>query len=173
MRKAMSKRDELFNALKEKKLISLYYDRIMFYDEGHGEIQFWTLDEDEEADCLILENKGAAIYFDTWELSDKSLYISRGGKIIGAFKFPNQNKIIANHNHFYVEEFATTMSEILDAYTPSKGDWTYCDYQQVVDLLKKNVENLDDKEKIQRSCIDIANFAMMAYYLNEGRKQHE
>lgn len=161
----MSKRDELFNALKEKNLISLYYDRVMFYDSGFGEIQFWTLDEDEETGCLILENKGVTIYFDKWELSDKDLYISRNDKTIGAFRLPNQNKIIANHNHFYVDEFAVTMSEFLDANVQEKGDWAYCNYQQVVDLLKKNVENLNDKERAHKSCIDIANFAMMAYYL--------
>ena len=164
----MSKRDELFNALKERNLVSLYKDRVMFYDEGFGEIQFWVLDEDEEVGCLVLENKGVTIYFDKWELSEKDLYISRNDKVVGAFRLPNQSKIIANHNHFYVDEFATTMSEFLDTNTPQKGDWACCNYQQVVDLLKKNVENLNDKEKIQKSCIDIANFAMMAFYLCRG-----
>ena len=159
----MSKRDELFNALKEKKLVSLYYDRIMFYDEGFGEIQFWTLGE--ESDYLILENKGVMIYFDKWELTDKVLYIYKNDTVVGSFKLPSISKIISNHNHFYVDEFAATMSEFLDANTPNKGDWAYCSYQQVIDLLKKNVENLNDREKAHKSCIDIANFAMMAYYL--------
>ena len=164
----MSKREELFNALKEKNLISLYHERVMFYDEGFGEIQFWTLDEDEEISCLVLENKGVAIYFDAWELSDKDLYISICGKTIGAFRFPNQNKIIANHNHFYVDEFAVKMSDVLDTNVAEKGDWACCNYQQVVDLLKKNVGNLDNKKDIKQSCVDIANFAMMTFYLSEG-----
>lgn len=160
----MSKREELFNALKERNLISLYKDRVMFYDEGFGEIQFWNLEED--SDYLVLENKGVSVYFDKWEFSEKVLYIYKNETMIGAFKLPSQSKIIANHNHFYVDEFAITMSEFLDANVPEKGDWACHDYQQTVDLLKKNVENLNDKEKIQKSCIDIANFAMMTFYLS-------
>lgn len=168
----MSKREEFYNALKEKKLVSLYYDRIMFYNEGFGEIQFWDLKE-ISANVLMLENSGVGIFFDRWEFNGGYLHVFRNDVEVGDFKLPNPGKITSNHNHFYVEEFATTMSEFLDANVAEKGDWAYCSYDQVIDLLKKNIENLNDKEKIQKSCIDIANFAMMAYYLNEGRKQHE
>lgn len=160
----MSKRDDLIKELKEKNLISLYHERVMFYDEGFGEIQFWTLEE--ENDSLILKNKGVIIYFDTWEFSDVCFYIYRNSSIIGSFKLPNQNKIIANHNHFYVDEFAVEMSHTLDNNVAEKGDWACCNYQQVVDLLKKNVGNLDGNKDIKQSCIDIANFAMMSFYLS-------
>ena len=160
------KYDELYNALKEKNLVSLYHDRVMFYDEGFGEIQFWELEEDSE--YLVLENKGVMIYFDKWELNNKALYVYKNDTMIGSFKLPGPSKIISNHNHFYADEFAVTMSEFLDAGVAEKGDWASRDYDEVVGLLKKNVENLKDKEKVQRSCVDIANYAMMAYYLNRG-----
>lgn len=162
----MSKREDLFNELKEKNLIALYYDRVMFYDEGYGEIQFWKLNED--SDFLILENKGVSVYFDKWELSDKCLYVYKNDTIIGSFKLPNEKKIASNHNHFYVEEFATDMSEALDNNNSEKGDWAYCNVEQTIGLLKKNVDNLDNKKDIKKSCVDIANFAMMTYYLNRG-----
>lgn len=159
----MSKRDDLFNALKERNLITLYYDRVMFYDEGYGEIQFWKLNEN--SDFLILENKGVSVYFDKWELSDKCLYVYKNDTIIGSFKLPNEKKIALNHNHFYVDNFAVDMSETLDN-NSEKGDWAYCNVEQAVSLLKKNVNNLDNKKDIKKSCVDIANFAMMTFYLS-------
>ncbi len=160
----MSKREDLFNELKERNLITLYYDRVMFYDEGYGEIQFWKLDED--SDFLILENKGVSVYFDKWEFSDKCLYVYKNDTIIGSFKLPNEKKIASNHNHFYVDNFAVDMSETLDNNYSEKGDWAYCNVEQVVSLLKKNVDNLDSKKDIKKSCVDIANFAMMTFYLS-------
>ena len=166
----MSKREELFNALKEKNLISLYHERVMFYDEGFGEIQFWNLEEISES-VLCLKNKGVWVFFDRWEFSEtpasKSLHVFNGELEAAEFKLPADKKIILNHNHFYVDEFAVQMSDVLDTNVAEKGDWAYCNYQQVVDLLKKNVSNLDNNKDIKHSCIDIANFAMMAYYLGK------
>ena len=157
------KLDNFYNELRSKHLISLYYNRVMFYNDGFTEIQFWTLSED--SDYLILENKGVSIYFDKWEFSDKCLYIYKNDTIIGCFKLPSDRKIMFNHNHFYVEEFTVNMSEKLDNNITEKGDWANCTYDQVIDLLKKNVGNLDVQKDIKGSCIDIANYAMMAYYL--------
>ncbi len=165
----MSKREDLFNELKEKNLITLYYDRVMFYDEGYGEIQFWSLEEISER-VLCLKNKGVWVFFDRWEFSEiptsKSLHVYNGEFETAEFKLPNEKKIASNHNHFYVDNFAVDMSETLDNNYSEKGDWAYCNVEQTVSLLKKNVGNLDSKKDIKKSCVDIANFAMMTFYLS-------
>lgn len=163
------KYDNLFKELKDKNLISLYYNRVMFYDEGFGEIQFWNLAED--SDYLILENKGVSIYFDKWELSDKCLYIHKNDTIVGCFKFPNEKKLIANHNHFYVDQFTLEMSDILDKNVEQKNDWTAKTFDEIVTGLKHNLGKLKkstENDEFRKSCVDIANYAMMAYYLNRG-----
>lgn len=152
--------------LKERNLISLYYNRVMFYNEGFGEIQFWDLFED--GDSLVLENKGVMVYFDKWEFSDKYLYIYKGDNVIGSFKLPSEKKIIANHNYFYIDQFGVEMSEALDINTAQKGDWAYCSFETVADGIKGNVDKLKletDAEEFKKSCVDLANFAAMGYYL--------
>ena len=160
------KYNELFNALKERKLISLYYNRVMFYNEGLGEVQFWNLAED--SDYLVLENNGVSIYFDKWDFSDKCLYIHKNDTIVGCFKFPNEKKLIANHNHFYVDQFTLEMSDTLDKNVEQKGDWAFCTSDTVINGIKHNLGKLKkttETEEFKKSCIDLANYAAMAYYL--------
>ena len=160
--------DNFYSELKNKHLISLYHDRVMFYNEGAGEIQFWVLEEISET-VLCLKNKGVWVFFDGWEFSElpasKSLHVLNGEHEIAEFKLPSEARIAANHNYFYVEEFAAEMTDALQRALPQKGDWADCTYDQVVGLLKKNVGNLDAQKNVKDSCIDIANYAMMAYYL--------
>lgn len=165
------KYNELFNALKERKLISLYYNRVMFYDEGAGEIQFWSLEEISER-VLCLKNKGVWVFFDGWEFSElptsKSLHVYNDKTEIAEFKFPSEKKIISNHNHFYMEEFLLNMSETLDNNIEQKGDWTFCTSDTVINGIKHNLGKLKkttETEEFKKSCIDLANYAAMAYYL--------
>lgn len=165
------KYNELFNALKERKLISLYYNRVMFYDEGAGEIQFWSLEEISER-VLCLRNKGVWVFFDRWEFSEtpasKSLHVYKEEFEIAEFKFPSEKKIISNHNHFYMEEFLLNMSETLDNNIEQKGDWALCTSDTVINGIKHNLGKLKkttETEEFKKSCIDLANYAAMAYYL--------
>ena len=163
------KYDSLFKELKDRNLISLYYNRVMFYDEGFGEIQFWNLAED--SDYLILENMGVSIYFDKWELSDKCLYIHKNDTIVGCFKLPSDRKIIANHNHFYIEQFAVDMSEILDSNVEQKGDWACCSFDTAEKGLKHNLGKLkksSNRDDFKKSCVDLANYAAMSFYLADS-----
>lgn len=172
----MSKREDLFNELKAQNLISLYGDRVMFYDEGWGEIQFWKLEEISES-VLCLKNNGVCVFFDRWEFSEtgssKSLHVFRGEFEVSEFKFPNKNKIIANHNHFYVEEFAVEMSDVLDKNVEQKGDWADSNWDTILSGLKGNLGKLKkktEKEELKKSCIDLANYAVMMYYIFGGDK---
>ena len=159
--------DELFNVLKERGYVSLYYNRIMFYNEGFSEIQFWTLDWD--SDYLMLENRGITIFFNKWEIDEsKSLITYINDTITGVFKFPSEKKIMQNHNHFYVDEFSAEMSDALDKNTNEKGDWTFCARETVLDGMKRNlksIENSTDSDIFKKSCVDLANFSVMGYYL--------
>ena len=82
------KYDNLFKELKEKHLISLYYNRVMFYNDGAGEVQFWELIETTET-LLALKNKGISIYFDSWRFVDNTLIISYNGIDTADFKLPS------------------------------------------------------------------------------------
>ena len=167
--------DNLFNELKSRHLISLYYNRVMFYDEGAGEIQFWNL-EDVAEDTLILKNKGVQVFFDSWEFEeDKALHIFRNGNEVAVFKFPNEIRIAVNHNYFYIEQFAVEMSAALQQVLPQKGDWAYCSKETVMRGIANNLEKLNDKTEIEtykKSCVDLANFAAMAYYLIDTWKEN-
>ena len=172
------KYNELFNALKERKLISLYYDRVMFYDEGAGEIQFWSLEEISER-VLCLRNKGVWVFFEEWEFSEtpasKSLHVYKDKTEIAEFKFPSEKRIISNHNHFYIDEFAVEMSSALDEAVDGKGDWAYCTFDTVINGIKHNLDKLKESTEInefRKSCVDLANFAAMGYFLvEEWRKE--
>lgn len=163
------KYNELFNALKERKLISLYYDRVMFYDEGAGEIQFWVLDANSDGN-LILKNKGVMVFFNSWTFEEERrlLHVFLNEVEVATFKFPSEPRIATNHNHFYIEEFAVKMSEALQQALPQKGDWADCSVETVENGLKHNLGKLKkttETEEFKKSCIDLANYAAMAYYL--------
>lgn len=175
----MSERfDNLLNALKGEKVISLYYNRVMFYDEGMGEIQFWNLSEKD--DMLVLSNAGCQLFFDDWSmiLNDNGkatgINLKMGDKFFAAMKFPNPTRLIQNHNHFYIDEFAVEMSSALDGAVAQKGDWTFCTFDTVEKGLKHNLgklKNSTEENEFKESCVDLANYAAMAYYLvNEWRK---
>lgn len=173
--------DNLYRELKSKHYISLYYNRVMVYDEGLGELQFWSL-SDSEDNLLCINNKGTNIYFNKWEFSvpedykstTLSLYID--DKLIAKFKMPRPNKIISNHNNFYVEEFAKNMIIILEDYTKEKGDWADLEFNTVMSGLERNfnkIKNITSKEEFEKTCLDIANYSMMAKYLfNTEEKQN-
>ena len=163
--------DNLFNELKSRHLISLYYNRVMFYDEGAGEIQFWNLEEISET-VLCLKNKGVWVFFDRWEISEtptsKSLHVFNGELEAAEFKFPNEIRIAVNHNYFYIEQFAAEMSAALQQVLPQKGDWADCSKETVMNGINHNFEKINDNtdvETFRKSCVDLANFAAMAYYL--------
>lgn len=172
------KLDVLFETLRREKVVSLYYDRVMFYDEGFGEIQFWNLSEKDN--LLVLSNSGIQIFFDGWSLvlNDEGratgLNLKSGDIVFSTLKFPNPTRLIQNHNHFYIDEFAAEMSEALDNNTAGKGDWTFCTFDTVEKGLKHNLGKLKksaEENEFRKSCVDLANYAAMAYYLvNEWRK---
>ena len=166
------KLDTLFDALKREKVISLYYNRVMFYDEGMGEIQFWNLSEKD--DMLVLSNAGCQLFFDGWSmiLNDEGratgLNLKMGEKFFAALKFPNPARLIQNHNNFYIDEFAIGMSQTLDEAVAQKGDWAFCTFDTVEKGLKHNLGKLKKTTEIdefKKSCIDLANYAAMGYFL--------
>ena len=167
--------DNLFNELKSRHLISLYYNRVMFYNEGAGEIQFWNL-EDVAEDTLVLKNKGVQIFFDSWEFEEnKALHIFRNGNEVAVFKFPNDIRIAVNHNYFYIEQFTAEMSAALQQALPQKGDWADCSVETIENGLKHNLGKLKKKteiEEFRKSCVDLANFAAMAYYLADAWREN-
>lgn len=172
------KLDNLYNELKSRHLISLYYDRVMFYDEGVGEIQFWTLDANSDGN-LILKNKGVMVFFNSWTFEEERrlLHVFLNEAEVAAFKFPSEVKIAVNHNYFYIEQFAAEMTEALQQVLPQKGDWAYCSAEIVEEGLKHNFGKLKKKteiEEFKKSCVDLANYAAMAYYLvNDWRKNEQ
>ena len=164
--------DTLFDALKREKVISLYYNRAMFYDEGMGEIQFWNLSEKD--DMLVLSNAGCQLFFDGWSmiLNDEGratgLNLKMGEKFFAALKFPSPTRLIQNHNNFYIDEFAIGMSQALDEAVAQKGDWAFCTFDTVEKGLKHNLGKLKKTTEInefKKSCIDLANYAAMGYFL--------
>ena len=167
--------DMLYDALKREHVISLYHNRVMFYDEGYGEIQFWVLSEKE--DKLTISNKGVSISFDGWSLNlnddgkATGISLKLGETVVATMKFPSKAKIIQNHNHFYIEEFATEMSCALDKSTEQKGDWADCAWDTLQTGLKSNLGKLKkktEKEELRKSCVDLANYAAMMYYIFGG-----
>lgn len=171
------KYNELFKALKEQNLISLYYNRVMFYNEGYGEIQFWNLEEISE-NVLCLKNKGVWVFFDRWEFSEtpasKSLHVYNGELETAEFKFPSEKKLISVHNHFYVDEFTVEMANLLDANVAQKGDWTLISSEAAEKGLKHNLGKLKKSteiEEFKKSCVDLANYAFMSYFLAEKWRQ--
>lgn len=169
--------DAFYKALKDNKLFTLYGDRVMFYDEGYGEIQFWNLEEISER-VLCLKNKGVWVFFDRWEFSEtpasKSLHVYNGELETAEFKLPADKKITLNHNHFYIDQFAIGMSETLDKNVEQKGDWANCSFDTVLEGLKHNLGKLKKKteiEEFRKSCVDLANFAAMGYYLIDNWKE--
>ena len=170
-----AKLDVLHDALKREHVISLYHDRVMFYNDGFGEIQFWTLSETE--DKLVISNKGVSISFDGWSLTlndegkANGISLKLGDVVVATMKFPSPTKIIQNHNHFYIEEFATDMSYTLDKNVEQKGDWADCTWETVQTGLKSNLGKLKkktEKEELRKACIDLANYAAMMYYIFGG-----
>lgn len=168
------KLDILFETLKREHMISLYYNRAMFYDTGFGEIQFWELGEKEN--FLTLSRPGCIIYFDGWNLvlneEGKAIGLSlkMGDNEVSSFVFPSKKKIISNHNHFYIDEFAVAMEDALDASLAEKDDWANKDFDYIITGLKHNLGKLKKstpKEEFQKSCVDLANYAAMGYYLRE------
>lgn len=161
--------DNLYNELKSRHLISLYYDRVMFYNDGTGEIQFWKLDANSDRN-LILKNKGVMVFFNSWTFEEERrlLHVFLNEAEVATFKFPSEAKIANNHNHFYIEEFAAEMSAALQQALPQKGDWADCSAETVENGLKHNLGKLKkgtESEEFRKSCVDLANFAAMAYYL--------
>lgn len=171
------KTDILYDALKRENAISLYSGRVMIYDEGLGEIQFWRIGENEN--FLTLYKPGCTIYFDGWNLAlndegkATGLNLKIGENVVSYLMFPSEKKLIANHNSFYVEQFTLKMSDALIANTAEKGDWINKEMSAVVDGIKHNLGKLKknaDKETFQKSCVDLANYAMMGFYL-EGKSE--
>ena len=168
--------DNLYNELKSRHSISLYRNRVMFYNDGAGEIQFWNL-EDAAEDTLLLKNKGVQVFFDSWKFEeDGTLHVLRNEVEIAVFKLPTDTRIAVNHNYFYIEEFAVEMSAALQQALPQKGDWADCSAETVENGLKHNLGKLKKKtgiEEFRKSCIDLANYAAMAYYLVDTWRENE
>ena len=60
------------------------------------------------------------------------------------------------------------MSAALQQALPQKGDWADCSAETVEEGLKHNFGKLKKKteiEEFRKSCVDLANYAAMAYYL--------
>jgi len=172
------KLESLFKELKDKHYISLYYNRVMVYNEGFGEIQFWTLSD--SGDILCISNKGVDILFDRWEFrppeegKPEFLTLYLDNKLVTKLKMPKLSRIIANHNNFYIEEFVKKMISILEENVREKGDWADFNYDDALINIEKNLAKLKNKtseEEVRKSCIDIANYAAMSYYLFEQAKQ--
>lgn len=166
------KYDNFYNDLKSKQCISLYYNRVMFYNDGFGEIQFWNLSEDENG--LKLSNSGCEISFDNWKVEeDNLLYLYNKENLITKFILPKPARLAGNHNTFYVEEFTKVMEDVLNKNVKEKGDWACSSVEQDIAGIKHNLGKLklkSDEETFRKSCIDIANYAVMAYYLFENKK---
>ena len=67
------------------------------------------------------------------------------------------------------------MSSALDEAVDGKGDWTYCTFDTVINGIKHNLGKLKKSTEInefRKSCVDLANFAAMGYFLvEEWRKE--
>ena len=169
----MSKLEEFMNDMRGLRLVTLHGNRIMFHNEGRAEIQFWTCEEEDE-NFLNLKTPGVKVRFDAWEIvtSEKArpkVKVSISGNDLATFSTPSKKKIIDSHNIFYPDQFAVEMSEELSK-NAEKGDWF--DHMGKVgdlrDAIKKNLQTTStklDKETIRKSCVDIANYAMMIRYL--------